>query len=457
MSSSPDTLPQDTTPWYASFWEFCARYASQRFGAEWYLAPEQSLLLLTENSTLPRQVVVCSPHASNNRLDLPFGTSLYDLKVPSLPPAICLTTRDQLRLCSSLGVLLNVSESAYRNHPLELRIILEGALDPSSLLTLLLAGNHSTVAGRLAGALRHIGRNALADEILSAFRAAGFAPRESNPFSAPVNSLPLRNSPVSARVASLWHSAQPQVLSALPAPPHPRLNPDRYLATLDEVYSADAYHSLSIEGYQVSPQLISRVRAGQWQPALNEADRASRDALAARGYWQAFQLVRSDLLSILSGQSPGPVLRQAHRRWYRELFQPSVTAGFMRPADLAGYRQQSVFLRNSRHVPPRAEVVSAAIDTLFDLIENEPNPAVSAVLAHWLFGYIHPFPDGNGRIARFLMNSLLAAAGYPWVVIRVQDRAPYLAALESASVDNDIRPWRDFLLRRLRRNASARR
>jgi Fic family protein len=69
------------------------------------------------------------------------------------------------------------------------------------------------------------------------------------------------------------------------------------------------------------------------------------------------------------------------------------------------------------------------------------------VLGHWLFGYIHPYPDGNGRMARLLMNAMLASGGYPWTVIRVEVRAAYLKALESASIDRDIRPLR-FIHRR---------
>jgi Fic family protein len=70
---------------------------------------------------------------------------------------------------------------------------------------------------------------------------------------------------------------------------------------------------------------------------------------------------------------------------------------------------------------------------LFDLLESENEPAVRAVPGHWVFGYIHPYMDGNGRMARFLMNAMLASGGYPWTVIRVEDRTRYLRALDSAS------------------------
>jgi hypothetical protein len=43
------------------------------------------------------------------------------------------------------------------------------------------------------------------------------------------------------------------------------------------------------------------------------------------------------------------------------------------------------------------------------------------------------------------MNLMCASGGYPWTVIRVEDRDTYLAALESASVDGDIEPFARFL------------
>ena len=76
---------------------------------------------------------------------------------------------------------------------------------------------------------------------------------------------------------------------------------------------------------------------------------------------------------------------------------------------------------------------------------SETDAGARAVLGHWLFGYIHPYPDGNGRMARFLMNTMLASVGYPWTVIPVQRRGDYMAALEQASVHQDIVPFSRFL------------
>jgi Fic family protein len=80
---------------------------------------------------------------------------------------------------------------------------------------------------------------------------------------------------------------------------------------------------------------------------------------------------------------------------------------------------------------------------------SQAEPAVRAVLGHWLVGYIHPYMDGNGRIARFLMNAMLASGGYPWTVVRVEDRGQYLRALDSASIDLNIEPFATFLAERV--------
>jgi hypothetical protein len=127
------------------------------------------------------------------------------------------------------------------------------------------------------------------------------------------------------------------------------------------------------------------------------------------------------------------------------IFQPCVTAGLIEAGALAGYRNDAVYLRTSRYVPPRWEAVRDAMPALFDLLENEPEASVRAVLGHWMFGYIHPYPDGNGRMARFLMNVMLASGGYPWTVIRVEDRNSYLAALDRASIDTNIEPFARFI------------
>jgi fido (protein-threonine AMPylation protein) len=447
ISSSPSTQSGESTPWYASFWEFCARYCEDRFGDQWHLSPEQSLLLHAENTVIPAQVVIYTPAGTNNKIDLLFGTSLYDLKEPEMPPAADLMVRDGLRTFVPDAALVRVPENFFVRQPIETRVMLGSLRDASELLRRLLDGGHSVVAGRLAGALRRIERPALAEEIVSTMKAADYVVRETDPFASQqlLGSLNPAAPPIAGRLEAMWQSMRGRVLEIFPQAPGAPQDRSDYLHAIDDIYRSDAYHSLSIEGYTVTPDLVDRVRAGNWDPDNHGADRQSRDALAARGYWQAFQVVKGNIAEILAGAGAANLLRTSHREWYRELFQPCVAAGLIAPGALAGYRNDAVYLRTSRYVPPRWEAVRDAMPALFDLLEREPDAGVRAVLGHWMFGYIHPYPDGNGRIARFLMNAMLASGGYPWTVIRVEDRTAYLSALDAASLSQDIVPFAQFI------------
>jgi len=67
------------------------------------------------------------------------------------------------------------------------------------------------------------------------------------------------------------------------------------------------------------------------------------------------------------------------------------------------------------------------------------------VLGHFVFVFIHPYQDGNGRLGRFLMNAMLASGGYGWTVIRVSRRAEYMVALEEASTRGNIAAFSRFV------------
>lgn len=452
VSSGPGAREGDSTPWYASFWEFCAHYCDARFGEQWHLSPEQSLLLHAENTVVPGQVVVYSPQAANHSLNLLFGTSLYDLRQPEMPSATDLILRDSLRLFSPAAALVKVTEGFFQRQPIETQVVLAGITDASDVLRLLLDGGHSAIAGRLAGAFRRTGRHALADEILKTMKAAGYDVRENDPFAAGQDFIitASQEPPIVGRLRAMWGVMHESVLESFPAPPGLPRDREAYLRFVDDIYRSDAYHSLSIEGYSVSPELIERVRRGGWNPDGHEGDRQSRDALAARGYWEGFRIVKDGVAAIIAGENPGALVRAVHRDWYRALFQPCVAAGLLPAGALAGYRNDAVYLRTSRYVPPRWEAVREAMPALFDMLETEPEPGVRAVLGHWMFGYIHPYPDGNGRMARFLMNAMLASGGYPWTVIRVEDRDAYLSALDQASIDGEIGPFVAFVAERVK-------
>ncbi len=441
VSARPDETPGDSTAWYASFWRFCAGYLNSRFGNEWCLNPEQSIALHAADWTVPRQLLVRSSKGGNKPTGLLFGTSIFDVRL-ELPAKIDIEIKQDLRVMKLPAALIACGPSEFSARPITTRAALATILDACEILPGLLSGGHSKIAGRLVGAFRNIGRTKIADAILATMRAAGYTVQESDPYAdeTAITFSARELSPYVNRMRMMWAAMRVVVLQHFPAPPGLPANTQGYLHQIDGIYVNDAFNSLSIEGYRVSAALIERVRSGNWNADNDENDRDNNNALAARGYWLAFQNVKSSVQKILGEENPGAVADFDHGAWYRELFAPSLTAGLLKPAGLTGYRNAPVYIKRSKHVPPSYQAVRDLMPAFFDLLRQEQAPAARAVLGHFMFVYIHPYVVGNGRLGRFLMNAMLSAGGYPWTVIPLLERDRYMSALESASVEGDIAP-----------------
>jgi len=332
-------------------------------------------------------------------------------------------------------------------NPMDMRIALAQISNASEILNILLDGSHTVIAGRLAGAFRNNGQARIADDIVNAMKSAGFNVREIDPFkNKPITILTLKErSPYESRIKLMWDAMRKVVIKYFPESPGLPQDKEKYLKSIDEIYITDAYHSLSIERYTVSTELIEMVKSGSWDLDKNKEHKKHRDAMAARGYYLATLSVKESIKTILDGNNPGTTVDNDHSTWYRNLFSPSVTAGLLKASDLAGYRNDQVFISQSRHVPMNKDAVRYVMPILFELLRTEMNSGVRAVLGHFIFVYIHPYMDGNGRIARLLMNAMLASGGYPWTVIPVQERQTYMSSLEKASIDGDIEPFTKFI------------
>lgn len=455
MPARPGESDSETTAWYANANDFIARYCEARFGTQWCVGADHSIRIHAGNTSLPAQVVVNAPAGGNSVVNLPAGHSMLDYRAKDFPAAGNRTSVDGLRVMTLEHALVRVSESFYRTYSRDAQIALLGLKDGSVLARQLLDGNRSVVAGRLAGALRACGQDEMADDLLSTMRSVGHAVSETNPFADPPPTLAVLRgeSAYVTRVRLMWASMRRDVIAAFPTAPGLPATALGYMAAVKDSYARDAYNSLSIEGYRVTNELIERVASGGWNPAQNETDRLSRDAMAARGYYQARIEVEASIGRILAGSNAGIVASRDHRTWYRELFAPSLAAGLLKAQDLAGYRGHQVYIRNAAHVPPPVDAVRDMMPALFELLEAEPAACVRAVLGHFVFVFTHPYPDGNGRLGRFLMNTMMASGGYPWTVIELERRSEYMAALDEASARENIRPFAEFVASSMRREA----
>ncbi|MHB1606667.1 MAG: hypothetical protein ACYCTV_09810 [Leptospirales bacterium] len=248
ISASPGSRDGDSTPWYASFWEFCACYCNDRFGEEWHLSPEQSLFLHAENTVIPSQVIIYSPKGTNNTVNLSSGTSLYDLKQSEMPPPDDVSLLDGLRVLSREAALIRVSGAFFSRHPVELQIILASFSDASGMLRRLPGGGHSIIAGRLAGAFRRIGCPELAHEIMTTMRAASYTVRETDPFvqKQTFGFLHATTAPVVGRLQSMWKTMREPVVRMFPKAPGLPKNTERIRKDICDLSTKSIRKTLTI-------------------------------------------------------------------------------------------------------------------------------------------------------------------------------------------------------------------
>ncbi len=112
--------------------------------------------------------------------------------------------------------------------------------------------------------------------------------------------------------------------------------------------------------------------------------------------------------------------------------------------DIAGLiRDGEVAIKGSEHIPPPAAVLGLLLNDFFQWYQEAKDrlhPVELAALVHYKYVWLHPHWDGNGRIARMLMNYVLVTQNYPMYNLPAKNRSRYYAALDSADRFED--PYR---------------
>lgn len=89
--------------------------------------------------------------------------------------------------------------------------------------------------------------------------------------------------------------------------------------------------------------------------------------------------------------------------------------------------------------------VGELVDDVNSFLDEGRRSLTIATYLHARLTEIHPFADGNGRVARLLMNMALLVMGMPPIVVREQDRASYYGGLDIFHLEGDLSPFRRFL------------
>ena len=109
------------------------------------------------------------------------------------------------------------------------------------------------------------------------------------------------------------------------------------------------------------------------------------------------------------------------------------------------YRDQQVYISEATHTTPPPIIIQEKMDRLMNWYNKEAqnlHPIERGIMLHVIFVGIHPFIDGNGCTSRLLLNLELMKAGYPPIIIRVENRLAYYNALDKAHTTED---YKDFI------------
>ena len=203
------------------------------------------------------------------------------------------------------------------------------------------------------------------------------------------------------------------------------------------------YHSNAIEGNSLTlGETRSLILHG-----LTAHGKPMRDHLDIEGHDEAVKAIED---AIKRNESLNEIfIRNLHKVLLKKPYEIDAITPDGQPTKrlitIGAYKTQPNNVRTStgeiyHYTPP--DQVKPAMSDLIDWYRRRENedehPIVIAATFHYRFVRIHPFDDGNGRMARLLMNMILIKHGYTVAVIPIQERNQYINALEQADRSEDL-------------------
>ena len=229
------------------------------------------------------------------------------------------------------------------------------------------------------------------------------------------------------------------------------LHPRAAASLADLVRIMDSYYSNFIEGHNARPADIVRALEGRFED--KEERRNLQIEAAAHVRVQRYV----DKLNA-EGAPPEPAsvafLQDLHRRFYEGASEAMLAikrgdhSCEMVPGEFRSKPLHDVVV--GRHQPPASECVADFMAYFADRYRFEGKSMVARVLmaacAHHRLNYIHPFPDGNGRVSRLMSHAMLQYAGVGahglWSVSRglargLDDRSDYKRMMDLADTPRE--------------------
>jgi len=199
---------------------------------------------------------------------------------------------------------------------------------------------------------------------------------------------------------------------------------------IEDIRLRHTYHSDAIEGNTLTLQETKLVL----EEGVTIGGKPLKDHIEARNDAEAFDLMMELVKS--KKKISQEIIQQIHE---------FIMKGILK--NPGQYRTENVRITGAKINPPSYLKIVKLMDDYIQGIERlKLHTIKKAAFIHHEFVRIHPFIDGNGRVARLLTNFYLITNGYPPIVIQKEDRKKYYKTLNKAD-QGDLSNFATFIAR----------
>ncbi len=197
---------------------------------------------------------------------------------------------------------------------------------------------------------------------------------------------------------------------------------------------AFVYNTNSIEGSTLSPKEVELLLAENISP-----NKPLDDVLEAKAAQRTLNFVKG-----CKDKFAEALVLKIHEMYFKDT----------KPKIAGRYKTHQNRIRGSNFETTPPEFVLTDMKNYFKEygeLKKELHPLELAAWAHWKLVRIHPFQDGNGRVARIIMNYVLHKNGYAMIDIKTMEKQQYFKALEKCHYNNNARALATRLVRRFKK------
>lgn len=209
------------------------------------------------------------------------------------------------------------------------------------------------------------------------------------------------------------------------------LIPERTIASYERAFEIEyTHHSTAIEGNTLTLMETKLVL----EDRISVGGKRLRELYETINHEKAFHYVKDCI-------GKGDALDEKIVKDIHAILMQNILAG-------GAYRNVDVYISGAQHTPPSPnEMCRQVKDFYADLgwKRQQLNLIELAAWTHAEFVRIHPYPDGNGRTSRLIMNYQLMANGFAPISIDKKDRLDYFNTLETYAVEGDIGPFAEMV------------